>query len=147
MKVADAMSRDVCMANPDETIGHVARKMADLDIGFMPVGEQDRLIGSITDRDIVVRAVAQGKDGDARVRDVMTRDVKYCFDDDDMDHVMANMGNIQVRRLPVVNRDKQLVGVVALADAARAADAPQGVGSALGGVVQPGGEHAQEDTR
>jgi CBS domain-containing protein len=146
MKVADAMSRNVCLASPDETIGHVAKKMAELDIGFMPVGEMDRLVGSITDRDIAVRAVAQGKTCDARVREVMTQDIKYCFDDEEMDHVLSNMGEIQVRRLPVVNRDKQLVGVIALADAARAHDCER-VGTALAGVVQPGGQHSQGETR
>lgn len=92
--------------------------MAVDDVGFLPVGENDRLVGTITDRDIVVRAVAEGKDGNATVRDVMTKDVKYCFEDEDIEHVAQNMGDIQVRRLPVLNRDKRVVGVVSLADAA-----------------------------
>src|SRR5690606_20837568 len=100
------------------------------------------LVGMITDRDIVVRVVANGMDGDARVRDAMTREVKYCYEDEEMDHVVSNMGDIQVRRLPVVDRDKRLVGVISLADAALAHD-PEGVGSAMTGVVDPGGQHNQ----
>jgi len=146
MKVSEAMTRDVQIASPDERIQDIARRMADNDIGFMPVGDHDRLVGMITDRDIVVRCVAAGKDGDdARVRDAMTQDVKYCYEDEDMDHVVSNMGDIQVRRLPVVDRDKRLVGVVSLADAALAHD-PEGVGIAMTGVVGPGGQHSQSAT-
>jgi CBS domain-containing protein len=146
MKVRQAMTRDVQIANPDDRIQDIARRMAEADIGFMPVGDKERLVGTITDRDIVVRCVAEGKDGDARVRDAMTKDVKYCFDDEDMDHVVSNMGDIQVRRLPVVSRDKRLVGVVTLADAALAHD-PEGVGVAMTGVVDPGGQHNQSQSR
>ncbi|GIK98295.1 MAG: inosine-5-monophosphate dehydrogenase [Alphaproteobacteria bacterium] len=146
MKVSEAMTRDVQIASPDERIQDVAKRMAENDIGFMPVGDHDRLVGMITDRDIVVRCVAAGKDGDARVRDAMTQDVKYCYEDEDMDHVVSNMGDIQVRRLPVVSRDKRLVGVVSLADAALAHD-PEGVGVAMTGVVDPGGQHSQSAPR
>jgi CBS domain-containing protein len=95
----------------------------------------------ITDRDIVIRCIAQGKNGDARVRDAMTNDVKYCFEQDDIDDVMENMAEIQVRRMPVLSEDKRLVGVVSLADAARM-HSPDLVGVALSGVVMPGGYHA-----
>ncbi|MDY0884552.1 CBS domain-containing protein [Dongia soli] len=142
MKVAKIMSSDVHIASPNDSIEEIARIMASEDIGFLPVGENDRLIGTITDRDIVIRGVASGKDGDARVRDVMTREVKYCFSDEEIDHVIENMGDLQVRRLPVVNRDKRLVGVVSLADAALKHD-PEATGSALTGVVEPGGNHTQ----
>ncbi len=141
MKVSEAMTRKLRIARPDETLQEVARRMAEEDVGFMPVGDKDRLVGTITDRDIVVRGVAQGRDGAALVRDAMTKDVKYCFDDEDMDHVVHNMGDLQVRRLPVVNRDKRLVGVVSLADGVLK-DNPASVGVALTGVVQPGGAHA-----
>lgn len=140
MKVSDAMSRDVQIVSPEDTLESVAKLMAAHDLGFLPVGEQDRLVGTITDRDIVLRALAQGKGGSARVRDAMTRDVKYCYEDEDMTHVVQNMGDIQVRRLPVVNRDKRLVGVVSLADAA-SKDDPEAAGIALTGVVEPGGSH------
>lgn len=143
MRVSQAMSRNVHIANPSDSIQAVAQLMAEQDIGFMPVGDNDRLVGTITDRDMVVRAIAKGRDGNCSVRDVMTQDVKYCFEDEEMDHVVQNMGNIQVRRLPVVNRDKRLVGVVSLGDAAQAHD-PEAVGVAMSGIVEPGGPHSQK---
>ncbi|TGS81019.1 CBS domain-containing protein, partial [Mesorhizobium sp. M2D.F.Ca.ET.178.01.1.1] len=90
-----------------------------LDAGVMPVGENDRLVGMITDRDMVIRGIALGKGPDTKVRDVMSQEVRYCFDDEDVDHVLANMGDLQVRRLPVLNRDKRLVGIISLGDLAR----------------------------
>ena len=136
MKVADAMTRDVRVANPDQSIREAAEMMAELDAGALPVGEQDRLVGMITDRDIAIRAVAEGKSPDTRIRDVMTGDVKYCFDDDEVDDVARNMADIQVRRLPVVNRDNRLVGIVAIADLAAAEDAGV-VGEAVAGISEP----------
>jgi len=140
MKVADVMSRNVQLASPNDTLGEVAKRMTAKDIGFLPVGENDRLVGMITDRDIVARAVAQGRDGQSCVRDAMTWDVKYCFEDDSIDDVVKNMSDIQVRRLPVVNRSKRLVGIVSLADAAMKYD-PAATGAAICGVVEPGGSH------
>ena len=141
MKVAELMSRNVRLASPDEPLQQIAKRMADDDIGFLPVGENDRLVGMITDRDIVTRAVAKGLDGQSRVRDAMTQDVKYCFDDDDIDNVVQNMGDLQVRRLPVVDHDKRLVGIVSLADAAIKHD-PAAAGLAMSGIVEPGGLHS-----
>jgi len=138
MRVSEAMTRDVRVANPDQTIREAAQMMAELDAGALPVGEQDRLVGMITDRDIAVRAVAHGKSPDTRIRDVMTDDVKYCFDDDDVEDVARNMADIQVRRLPVVNRDKRLVGIVAIADIA-AAEEPEVVGEAVSGISESTG--------
>ena len=141
MHVSDIMTRDVHLATPNDTIRDVARQMAENDIGFMPVEDHDRLVGMVTDRDIVVRGVADGLDPQAKVRDVMTTDVKYCFEDEELDDVARNMGDIQVRRLPVVSRDKRLVGIVSLADAAR--EQPSAAGTGLKGVTMPGGEHNQ----
>lgn len=141
MKVADVMTRGAQIARPDETLQQVARRMAAEDIGFMPVGDDDHLVGMITDRDIVIRAVAAGRGYDTLVREIMTKDVKYCFDDENMDEVAQNMGDIQVRRLPVVNRDKRLIGVVSLADGALK-DSPEVIGIALSAVVVPGHAHA-----
>jgi CBS domain-containing protein len=118
MKVREAMTRDVHIANPQETIAHAARMMATLNIGLLPIGENDKLVGMITDRDIAIRAVAEGKGPDTRVSEVMSGAVKYCFEDEDVSHVQKNMGDIQVRRLPVVDRSKRLVGILALADLA-----------------------------
>lgn len=141
MKVSEMMSRDVRVASPQQTIAEVARLMADAEIGFMPVGQDDQLVGTITDRDIVVRGLADGLGGDAKVREVMTRDVKYCFEDEDIGEVTRNMGRVKVRRLPVVNREKRLIGVISLGDAALAE--AQAAGAGLKKVAQPGGEHAQ----
>nr|CAD6438820.1 CBS domain-containing protein [Rhizobium sp. Q54] len=141
MKVSEIMSRDVQIANPQQTIAEIARIMADKEIGFLPVGENDQLVGTITDRDIVVRAVADGMGGDAKVREVMTEDVKYCFEDEDIDHITRNMGDVKVRRLPVVNREKRLTGVVSIGDAALSERTAAGAG--LKEVSEPGGPHAQ----
>ena len=116
--------------------------MASLDAGILPVGEKDQLIGMITDRDIAIRGVANGKGPNAKVREVMTEDVKYCFEDQEVDDVTRNMADIQVRRLPVLNRDKRLVGILSLGDIAVSRDG-QGAGQALRGISQPGGAHTQ----
>ncbi len=134
------MTRNVQLASPNDTLEEIAKRMAKEDVGFLPVGENDRLVGMITDRDIVARAVALGRDGQSRVRDAMTEDVKYCFEDDSIDDVIQNMSDIQVRRLPVVNRKKRLVGIFSLADAAMKYDTAA-TGGALGGVTEPGGSH------
>ena len=142
MKVSEAMTRDVHIVSPNETIADAAKVMAALDAGAIPVGDNGRLIGMITDRDIAVRAVAASKGPRTLVRDVMTRDVEYCFEDEDLDHVAANMADIRVRRLPVMNRGKQLVGIVSLGDIAMFEGRPA-AGEAIVGVSQPGGPHSQ----
>jgi CBS domain-containing protein len=124
MKVADVMTRDVCLVNPDQTLAQAASLMSRHDIGSLPVGKDDRLIGMITDRDIAVRGVAKGKGPRAKVADVMSKEVKYCFEDEDLDHVSDNMADIQLRRLPVLDRDKRLVGILALGDLATGGAAP-----------------------
>jgi CBS domain-containing protein len=143
MRVSEAMTREVRIANPGQSIRDVAKIMAEIDAGSMPVGEDDRLIGMITDRDIAIRAVAQGKGPDTPVREVMSQEIKYCFDDEDLEHVARNMGNIQVRRLPVVNREKRLVGIVSLGDVAQNEDT-ETTGETTAGVSQPGGKHRQK---
>ena len=141
MRVSEAMTRDVRVANPGQSIREVARMMDEIDAGALPVGENDRLVGMITDRDIAVRAVAQGKGPDTPVRDVMSREVKYCYEDEDLEHVAENMGELQVRRLPVVNRDKRLVGIVALGDIARSEDHGT-TGQVTEQVSKRGGKHS-----
>ncbi len=142
MKVSEAMTTDVRVANPDDTIRKAARMMASIDAGVLPVGESDRLIGMITDRDIAIRGIANGKGPKAKVRDVMTEDVKYCFDDQEIEEVTHNMADIQVRRLPVLNRDKRLVGILSLGDVATSRDG-KAAGDALSGISRPGGGHVQ----
>jgi CBS domain-containing protein len=132
------MTREVRVANPTQSIREVAQMMSEIDAGSMPVGENDRLVGMITDRDIAIRAVALGKGPDTPVREVMSKEVKYCYDDEDLEHVAENMGELQVRRLPVVNREKRLVGIVALGDIALNED-NETTGETTADVSKPGG--------
>ena len=147
MKVRDAMTRDVRMVRPLQTIRDAANQMAQLDIGVLPVEDNDRLVGMITDRDIAVRAVAEGRSCDTTIREVMSQDVKYCFDDQSIDEVTRNMADIRLRRLPVVDRNKRLVGILSLGDIAVDDDAQDEAGEALSGISQPGGEHSQSTGR
>jgi len=145
MKVSEIMTRDVRLLSPDQTIREAASLMADIDVGSLPVGDNDRLVGMITDRDIVIRAVAQGKSADTKVADVMSKEILYCVDTDEIDDVARNMGKAQVRRLPVVNSDKRLVGIVSLGDLARNDD-PATIGRTVTKVSTPGGKHNQTTT-
>jgi len=142
MKVSDAMTPEVQLCTPDDTLRDAAEAMAALGVGLLPVTDNDRLVGMISDRDIAIRGIGMGRGPDGRVGDVMTADVKYCYDDQDLDEVSANMGEIQVRRLPVLNRNKQLVGIIALGDIARV-QGGNGTGAALCGISRPGGQHVQ----
>jgi CBS domain-containing protein len=146
MKVSEVMSTDVQIANPGQTIQEAARLMADLDAGALPVGENDRLVGMITDRDIAVRAVAMGLTPDTPVRTVMSTEVLYCTEEDDIEDVAHNMSDTKVRRLPVINKSKRLVGIVSLGDIALA-DGPDSAGQAICGISEPGGKHSQSDGR
>lgn len=141
MLVQDAMSREVRTVAPETTIAEAARIMADADIGALPVAAGDRLTGMVTDRDIAIRAVAIGKGPQTTVGEVMTHNVLYCHEDEDITHVCENMAEMQVRRLPVVDVDKRLIGILSLSDVAdaRAKEA----GEALEGITRPGGKHSQ----
>lgn len=120
MNVQQIMSRDVELIDPNCTICEAARLMRDDNVGALPVGENDRLVGMVTDRDIVMRAIAEDRPaGSTNVRDVMSKRIYYCFEDDDIDEAADIMAKHQVRRLAVLNRDKRLVGIVALADLGR----------------------------
>lgn len=141
MLVREAMSRDVKTIAPDATIREAARIMAESDIGALPVADGDRLAGMVTDRDITVRAVAIGRGPDALVSEVMTLDVLYCHEDEDIGHIATNMAENQVRRLPVVDADKRLIGIISLADLADART--DEAGEALEGITRPGGERSQ----
>jgi CBS domain-containing protein len=135
------MTPDVQLCTPDDTLRDAAEAMAALNIGLLPVTADDRLVGMVSDRDIAVRGVGMGRGPDSRVGDIMTVDVKYCFEDQTLDEVTENMGDIQVRRLPVLSRDKRLVGIIALGDIAQA-QAGDGTGAALSRISRPGGQHA-----
>jgi CBS domain-containing protein len=141
MLVSEAMTRDVRVASPDHTIEAAARIMAEIDAGVLPVAENDQLVGMITDRDIAVRAVAQSKGPDTRVREVMSPDVKFCFEDESVWQMANTMGDIQLRRCPVVDRRKRLVGILSLGDLAQA-QGGQPAGQALAGISQPSGQRS-----
>jgi len=147
MKVKDAMTKDVRMTRPDQRIRDAALLMAELDIGVLPVEENDKLVGMITDRDIAVRAVAEGRGPDTPIRDVMTREVLYCYDDQTVEEVSQNMANVRVRRLPVMNREKRLVGILSLGDLAQSEQALDEAGEALNGISRRGGAHSQSTER
>jgi len=142
MMVRKAMTSDVYLVSPDQSIREAAQFMADNDIGALPVGADDRLVGMITDRDIAIRAVAAGQPPSTKIRDVMSKEVLYCFEDEDLDQVARNMSNVKVRRLPVLNRDKRLVGIVSLGDLARNEDSDT-TGSTVATISEPGGAHSQ----
>lgn len=145
MRVADVMTRDVTLVSPDQSIIDAAKMMAECDCGSLPVQENDRLVGMVTDRDIVVRALAQGKT-DSKVRDVMSTDIKYCFEDDDIDDVAHNMGDLQIRRLPVVDKNKRLVGIVSLGDITHTADT-EIAGEALSSITEKASQHTSTGAR
>jgi CBS domain-containing protein len=147
MKVREAMTRDVRLVTPDQTIREAANLMAELDIGVLPVEKDDRLVGMITDRDITVRAVAEGRGPDTPIRDVMSAEVKYCFEDQTIEEVTRNMGELRIRRLPVLTREKRLVGILSLGDLAIDESAQDEAGEALGGISRPGGQHSQSAER
>jgi CBS domain-containing protein len=142
MQVAIAMTRDVRVASPSESIQDAAAVMGEIDAGLLPVGENDRLVGMITDRDIAIRAIAAGKGPKTQVREVMSPEVLYCFEDQELDEVAQNLSDIKVRRLPVMNREKRLVGILSLGDMA-VANGPDPAAEALCAISEPGGEHSQ----
>ena len=145
MKARDIMTQNPRVVTPDTPVQEAARLMKSEDTGVLPVVESEgsrRLVGMITDRDIAVRAVGCGMGPKTPVREVMTSEVKYCFEDEDLDHVAQNMGEQQIRRLPVLNRNKQLVGVLALGDMALF-DGTGSAGAALSRISRPGGNHSQ----
>ena len=142
MKIREVMTQDVKVAGPDQTLAEAARMMAECDAGALPVGEDDRLVGMLTDRDIVIRGVAKDLGPDTPIREVMSKEVLYCFQDEDVEHVADNMGEQQVRRLPVLDREKRLVGIVSIGDLAAHAK-PKTSGQAITAISRPGGPHDQ----
>jgi CBS domain-containing protein len=142
MKVSEVMTRDVQTIQPDQPVQKAASFMLSADAGSIPVTEGDRLIGMITDRDIAVRGVAKGHGPETRVRDLMTGDLVIVRVDDDVEDAAAKMSEAQVRRLPVIDEDDKLCGIVSLGDLARETDS-ESAHEALEGVTQPGGQHQQ----
>ena len=143
MKVRDAMTAHPVTCAPETTLRDAARMMRETDCGALPVvGPDGYPIGVVTDRDITIRAVAEGKSPTTKVGDVMSHEVLYCFDDQELDDIAQNMAEMKVRRLPVVNRDKRLVGIISLGDLARREDS-RTAGQTISEISEPGGEHSQ----
>ena len=143
MKIAECMTAEVETVSPDQPIREAAQFMLRADAGAMPVGEGDTLVGMVTDRDIAVRGVAAGRGPDTPVREVMTEEVIYCFEDDEVEEVALKMSDRQVRRMPVLSRENEtLVGIVSLGDISRS-EQSEAASVALDGITDPGGEHSQ----
>ena len=141
MQVKEVMSRGVECVRPNATLQEAAQRMRELNVGPLPVcGDDDRLMGMITDRDIAVRAVAEGLDPwTARVRDIMTPTIVYCFDDQDVNEAAQLMTENQIRRLVVLSREKRLVGILSLGDMAVETGDEQLAGHTLEAVSEPVG--------
>jgi CBS domain-containing protein len=142
MKVSEVMTRDVQTVRPDQTAQEAANFMLSADAGSIPVTEGDRLIGMITDRDIAVRGIAKGNGPDTPVRELMTNDIVCVRESDDVEDIASKMSKAQVRRLPVIDDQEKLCGIVSLGDLSRETD-DDTAGQALEGVSQPGGQHQQ----
>ena len=136
-KLEDLMSRDVKVMSSDMSIREAAKQMRDGDFGMLPVGENDRMTGTISDRDIAIRAVAEGKGADTKVRDVMSDGVAWAYEDNSVEEAVKIMSERQVRRLPVVDRDKRLVGIVALGDLAVQSSEIRPAAQALSEISKP----------
>lgn len=142
MKVSEVMTRDVQTVRPDQPVREAASFMLSADAGSIPVSDGDRLIGMITDRDIAVRGVAKGYGPDTPVRELMTDDVICAREDDDVEDIASKMSEAQVRRLPVIDAQDRLCGIVSLGDLSRETDGGT-ASEALEGVSEPGGQHQQ----
>lgn len=143
MRISEIMTRDPELIDPNSSIRDAAQRMKNEDIGALPVGENDRLIGMVTDRDITMRAVAEDKSpSSTTVRDVMSEKIYYCFEDDNVEEAARCMAENQVRRLPILNRDKRLTGIVSLADIAQSGEECEK--TALEGVSEPSSNARRE---
>lgn len=138
-QLKDVMTQDVKILNPEATIKDAASQMRDGDFGLMPVGENDRLVGTLSDRDIVIRAVAKGMDPSTTVRDVMSDDILWVYENDSVGTACRIMSDNQIRRLPIINVDKRLVGIVSLGDLAVEAGDNRPAANALSDISKPGG--------
>lgn len=136
MNISEVMTQAVRVASPEDTLQMAAQIMDEYDFGLLPIAENDQLVGMLSDRDITIRAVAKGLTPDQhKVREVMTPDVKYIYDDESIEDAVRSMSDLQVRRLPVVSRDKRLVGIVSLGDLSLTEE--QSAGEALSSISQP----------
>lgn len=138
MKISEIMTKEPVYIGPNESLQEAARRLRDLDVGLLPVGDGIKLKGMLTDRDITVRVVAEGTDPKTlRVSDIMTPEVIYAYEDQDAEEAAKIMEDKQIRRLIILNREKDMVGIVALADIANRAKDPEVESEALEGVSKP----------
>jgi len=136
MLVSEVMTRDVKVVRPQDTVRRAAQLMGELNVGALPVCDGKRIVGMITDRDITVRATAAGKGPEiTSVSDAMSSDLRWCFETDDVEQIVQKMSEAQIRRIPVVSEDKELVGIVSLGDLAT--DNAPGTGAALKKISEP----------
>lgn len=135
MRIKEIMKEGVHLVTPDQSIREAAVLMDRIDAGSLPVAENDRLVGMITDRDIAMRAVGGGKSPDTPIREIMSTLVKYCFEDEELAAVVDNIREVRLRRLPVLNRDKRLVGIVSLGDISERDEFA--AGHAIRGIAAP----------
>lgn len=137
--VADVMTRDVRSMTPQDTLGDAAKVMDELNVGVVPVCDGDRLVGVVTDRDIIVRGLARDADPrSCKLVDVMSGHVRTARPDDDVDDVLAEMANAQIRRMPVVDGQDRLVGILSIGDIAAKSPGDEGdVGESLGDISSP----------
>ena len=136
-RLCDVMTRNVQVISPEATIREAAQQMRGGDFGMLPVGEDDRMIGAISDRDIAIRAIAEGKESSTLVREVMSDGVVWAYENDSVEDAAKLMSEHQIRRLPVVNKDKRLVGIVALGDFAVESDDIAPAAEALQEISRP----------
>ena len=136
-KLKDVMTRNVQVIGPNDTIQEAARQMRKGNFGMMPVGENDRMIGAISDRDIAINAVSEGKDPGTKVREVMSEGIVWAYEDDSLDDAAKLMSKHQIRRLPIVDAGKRLVGIVALGDFAVDTSDIESVGETLSEISKP----------
>ena len=138
MQLKEIMTADVEVIRPDSSIADAAKKMRSLDVGSLPVCDGERLLGMITDRDITIRATADGRDpNNTLVRDCMSPEIVYCFEDQSAEEAERLMQEKQIRRLPVLTREKQLAGIIALGDLATKTDDVQQVGRTVREISEP----------
>lgn len=145
MLVKECMTEHVVLGTPNMSVCEIARKMRDGDFGILPIQENDRLIGMVTDRDIVIRAISEGLNPEeTTAREIMTPNVLYCFDDQTIEEVAENLGRNQVQRLPVLNRQKRLVGILSLGDLAESIEHPDNIEETLTQIKKPSPEESPE---
>lgn len=145
MKITEVMTTNPEIVSPEQPIREAARRMLDADTGALPVGDGDRLVGMVTDRDIAVRGVAEGRGPDTPVREVMSEKLLFAWDDQDVNEVAIQMSDAQVRRMPILSRDGEtLVGMVSIGDLVQS-NQGEAAGIAVAGATEPGGEHNQSE--